>query len=491
MNFIGIDLGTSAVKLLLMSEGGEILKIVSREYPIFFPKPGWSEQHPEDWYEQTIVGLGELLEGQDRSQVAGISFGGQMHGLVILDEKDQVIRPAILWNDGRTGAECDYLNQEIGKEKLSEYTANIAFAGFTAPKLLWLKKNEPENFQKIKKIMLPKDYLAYRLTGVHSTDYSDASGMLLLDVKNKKWSAQMCEICGISEDMLPRLFESYEKIGCVKPGVADQLGIGHNVVVAAGAGDNAAAAVGTGTVGDGQCNLSLGTSGTLFISSEKFLVDSQNALHAFAHADGHFHLMGCMLSAASCNKWWMEDILSTQDFNGEQAGIEKLGENTVFFLPYLMGERSPHNDPSARGAFIGMSMDTSRADMTQAVLEGVAFALRDSFEVARSQGIHISSTKICGGGAKSPLWKRMIANIFNIPVQVPAVEEGPSMGGAMLAAVACGVYGSVEEAAARIVKVVDEVRPEPELAARYEEKYRQFVKLYPALKKSYSEIYGE
>ncbi|MCD8069240.1 MAG: xylulokinase, partial [Lachnospiraceae bacterium] len=257
MNFIGIDLGTSAVKLLLMSEGGEILRIVSREYPIFFPKPGWSEQRPEDWYEQTIAGLGELLEGQDRSLVAGISFGGQMHGLVILDEKDQVIRPAILWNDGRTGAECEYLNQEIGKEKLSEYTANIAFAGFTAPKLLWLRKNEPENFRRIRKIMLPKDYLAYRLTGVHSTDYSDASGMLLLDVKNKKWSAQMCEICGISEDMLPRLFESYEKIGCVKPDVADQLGIGHNVVVAAGAGDNAAAAVGTGTVGDGQCNLSL------------------------------------------------------------------------------------------------------------------------------------------------------------------------------------------------------------------------------------------
>ncbi|MCD8325858.1 MAG: xylulokinase [Lachnospiraceae bacterium] len=491
MNFIGIDLGTSAVKLLLMSESGDILNIVSKEYPIFFPKPGWSEQRPEDWYEQTIAGLNELLAGQDRSEVAGISFGGQMHGLVILDENDRVIRPAILWNDGRTGAECDYLNQGIGKEKLSEYTANIAFAGFTAPKLLWLAKNEPENFARISKIMLPKDYLAYRLTGIHSTDYSDASGMLLLDVKNKKWSVEMCEICGISVDMLPKLFESYEKIGCVKPEIAAQLGIREDVIVAAGAGDNAAAAVGTGTVGDGQCNLSLGTSGTLFISSENFLVDSRNALHAFAHADGHFHLMGCMLSAASCNKWWMEDILSTQDFNGEQAGITGLGENTVFFLPYLMGERSPHNDPGARGAFIGMSMDATRADMTQAVLEGVAFALRDSYEVAVSQGIHISSTKICGGGAKSPLWKKMIANIFNIPVQVPAVEEGPSMGSAMLAAVACGVYGSVEEAAAKIVKVVDEVRPEPELAARYEEKYRQFAKLYPALKQSYSEIYGE
>ncbi len=491
MNFIGIDLGTSAVKLLLMSESGEILNIVSREYPIFFPKPGWSEQRPEDWYEETLKGLDELLQGQDRSEVAGLSFGGQMHGLVILDENDEVIRPAILWNDGRTGLECAYLNQVIGRDKLSEYTANIAFAGFTAPKILWLAKNEPENFKKIRKIMLPKDYLAYRLTGVHSTDYSDASGMLLLDVKNKKWSQEMCEICGISVDMLPTLYESYEKIGCVKPEIADQLGLGHDVVVAAGAGDNAAAAVGTGTVGDGQCNLSLGTSGTLFISSKHFLVDSKNALHAFAHADGHFHLMSCMLSAASCNKWWMEDILSTKDFSGEQAAIEKLGENTVFFLPYLMGERSPHNDPNARGAFIGMSMDTTRADMTQAMLEGVAFALRDSFEVAKSQGIPVISTKICGGGAKSPLWKKMIANIFNIPVQVPAVEEGPSMGGAMLAAVACGVYESVEDAAAKIVKVVDEVKPESELAAKYEEKYRQFAKLYPALKASYSEIYGQ
>ncbi|MCD7751389.1 MAG: xylulokinase [Lachnospiraceae bacterium] len=491
MSFVGIDLGTSAVKLLLMSEKGEILNIVSREYPIYFPKPGWSEQRPEDWYDETLKGLDELLQGQDRSQVAGISFGGQMHGLVILDERDAVIRPAILWNDGRTGAECEYLNQVIGKDKLSEYTANIAFAGFTAPKLLWLAKNEPENFARIRKIMLPKDYLAYRLTGVHSTDYSDASGMLLLDVKNKKWSREMCAICGISVDMLPTLFESYEKIGCVRPEIADRLGLGHDVVVAAGAGDNAAAAVGTGTVGDGQCNLSLGTSGTLFISSKNFLVDSQNALHAFAHADGHFHLMGCMLSAASCNKWWMEDILSTQDFNGEQTGIAKLGENTVFFLPYLMGERSPHNDPNARGAFIGMSMDTARADMTQAVLEGVAFALRDSFEVAKSQGIQIASTKICGGGAKSPLWKKMIANIFNIPVQVPAVEEGPSMGGAMLAAVACGAYESVEDAAAKIVKVVDEVRPDEALAAKYEAKYRQFQKLYPALKASYSEIYGD
>ena len=302
MLYVGIDLGTSAVKLLLMDEKGQIRKIVSREYPLYFPHPGWSEQNPEDWYEQSLEGLKELLSDCDRTQVAGISFGGQMHGLVILDENDQVIRPAILWNDGRTTEETNYLNQVIGKEKLSEYTANIAFAGFTAPKILWVKNREPENFARISKIMLPKDYLAYRLTGVFCTDVSDASGMLLFDVKNRCWSRQMMEICSVREEQLAQIFESYEAVGCVKTEIARELDIPENVKVAAGAGDNAAAAVGTGTVGDGRCNISLGTSGTIFISSDKFGVDRYNALHAFAHADGHYHLMGCMLSAASCNK---------------------------------------------------------------------------------------------------------------------------------------------------------------------------------------------
>ena len=365
MFYIGIDLGTSAVKLLMMTETGEIVKIVSREYPLYFPHPGWSEQHPEDWYEQSVEGLKELLDGCDRSQVAGISFGGQMHGLVILDEQDNVIRPAILWNDGRTTKETDYLNTVIGKETLSKYTANIAFAGFTAPKILWVKENEPENFARIAKIMLPKDYLAYRLTGSFCTDVSDASGMLLLDVKNRRWSEEMLKICSITEEQLPKLYESYEAVGCVKADLAAELGLSDHVVVAAGAGDNAAAAVGTGTVGDGMCNISLGTSGTIFISSDQFGVDKFNALHAFDHADGHYHLMGCMLSAASCNKWWMDEIVGTKEYAQEQKQIEKLGENHVYFLPYLMGERSPHNDPAARGTFIGMTMDTTRADMTQ------------------------------------------------------------------------------------------------------------------------------
>ena len=473
-----------------MDVSGKIEKIVSREYPLSFPYPGWSEQNPVDWFEQSVDGLKELLVDCDKSQVAGISFGGQMHGLVILDKNDQVIRPAILWNDGRTIEETDYLNQVIGKDKLSAYTANVAFAGFTAPKILWVKKHEPENFTKIAKIMLPKDYLAYRLSGTFCTDVSDASGMLLFDVQHKCWSKKMMEICGVKEGQLAQIFESYEVVGTLKPELAKEFGLSEDVKIAAGAGDNAAAAVGTGTVGDGSCNISLGTSGTIFISSEKFGVDENNALHSFAHADGHFHLMGCMLSAASCNKWWMDEILKTKDYLGEQKGIDvkELGKNHVFFLPYLMGERSPHNDPNARGTFIGMTMDTTREDITQAVLEGVVFGLRDSFEVAKNLGIQIERTKICGGGAKSRLWRQMVADILNVKVDIPKSEEGPSMGGAMLAAVACGEYASVEEAAMKIVKVVDTVEPIPENATRYEEQYQKFRKIYPTVKELFPMI---
>lgn len=482
MLFIGVDLGTSAVKLLLMDENGKIKKTVSREYPLYFPHPGWSEQKPEDWYIQSMGGLKELLKDEKKEEVAGISFGGQMHGLVLLDENDEVIRPALLWNDGRTYEECDYLNNVIGKDKLSEYTANISFTGFTAPKILWVKNKEPENFARIKKIMLPKDYLAYRLSGVHCTDVSDASGMLLFDVKNRTWSKEMCEICSVKPEWLAKVYESYEVVGTLKKEVAEELGIPAAAKVIAGAGDNAAAAVGTGTVGDGRCNISLGTSGTIFISSRKFGVDKNNALHSFDHADGTYHLMGCMLSAASCNKWWMDEILKTREYAKEQEGIDKLGENHVFFLPYLMGERSPHNNPNARGTFTGITMDTTREDMTQAVLEGVAFALRDSLEVAKSLGIPITRTKICGGGAKSPLWCKMIANILNLKVDKIESEEGPALGAAMLAAVGCGVYRSVEEIAEKMVKVVDTIEPDPSIAAKYDEKYAQFKQIYPALK---------
>ena len=489
MLYIGIDLGTSAVKLLLVDEAGAVKNTVTKEYPLYFPQPGWSEQKPTDWWSGVLGGLAELLDGFDRAQVAGIGCGGQMHGLVVLDEDDEVIRPAILWNDGRTAAETDWLNTAVGKEKLSELTANIAFAGFTAPKILWLKRHEPENFARIAKLMLPKDYINYKLTGVHACDYSDASGMLLLDVKNRRWSADMLALCGVRESQMPRLFESYEVIGTLKPQIAETLGLSASVKVAAGAGDNAAAAVGTGVVGEGGCNISLGTSGTVFVSSKHFGVDPNNALHAFCHADGGWHLMGCMLSAASCNKWFCDEILKTTDYAEEQEEItdERLGNNRVFFLPYLMGERSPINDTDARACFLGMSLDTTRADFVQAVLEGVSFAIRDSVEVAKAIGVTIDRSRLCGGGARSPLWRKMLANVLNIPLELPVTEQGPGYGGAMLAMVGCGQFDSVQAASDALIRVKETVEPDPEIAARYEEKYQRFKAIYPSLKAWFKE----
>lgn len=482
MRYIGIDLGTSAVKLLLMEASGRIIKTVSREYPLYFPKPGWAEQRPEDWYQQTMDGMRELLDGTDASEVAGIGFGGQMHGLVLLDEGGEVIRPAILWNDGRTTEECRYLNETVGEEVLAEHTANIAFAGFTAPKILWMQKHEPENWKRVRHLMLPKDYLVYRLCGAFTTDYSDASGMLLLDVEHKRWSEKMISVCKLSPELLPELHESWEVAGELLPEIAGELGLSGQVKVTVGAGDNAAAAVGTGTVGQGGCNLSLGTSGTVFISGTHFMNPHTHAIHSFAHADGGWHLMGCILSAASCNKWWMDEICQTKDYDAEQKNITGLGQNSVFFLPYLMGERSPHNDASARGAFVGMSMDTTREDMTQAVLEGVAFAMRDSVEAARELGLQIGTSRICGGGAKSSLWCRILASVLTLTLEIPETEEGPGYGGAILAAVGCGEYPDVADACSRIVRTKARIAPEAELIALYEEKYQHFKKLYPALK---------
>lgn len=490
MLYIGIDLGTSACKLLLVNEQGEVLNTVTKEYPLSFPQPGWSEQAPAHWWNACLTGIPELLADFDAAQVRAMGAGGQMHGLVALNKDDQVIRPAILWNDGRTAKQVAYLNDTVGRAALSARTANIAFAGFTAPKLLWMREEEPERFAAIEKIMLPKDYLVYRLTGVHATDCSDAAGMLLLDVKNRRWSGDMLELCGLREAQLPKLFESRDVVGTLLPDVAAALGLPEGVLVCAGAGDNAAAAVGTGTVGDGGCNISLGTSGTIFISAEKFGVDPNNALHAFCHADGGWHLMGCMLSAASCNKWFCEDILGTADYAAEQANIDrsKLGRSHVYFLPYLMGERSPINDTDARGVFIGMTMDTSRADLVQAVLEGVAFAIRDSFEVAKSLGISIPRSNICGGGSKSALWRTILANVLGIPLDIVKTEQGPGYGAALLAMVADGQYETVQAACDALVEVVDTIEPDADLTARYEDRYQRFKQIYPACKALFPEL---
>ena len=486
--YIGIDLGTSSVKLMLVDGNGNIRNEETREYPVSYPGSGWSEQNADDWWNAICEGLPALLDGFDGQDVRGIGVAGQMHGLVILDREDRVIRPTILWNDGRTDKETAYLNEVVGVEQLFENTGNIAFAGFTAPKILWVRENEPENFARISKIMLPKDYVNYLLTGVHCTDYSDASGMLLLDVKNKRWSREMLDICGITEAQMPGLYESFEVVGTIKAELAEAFGINKRAVVVAGAGDNAAAAIGTGTVGDGKCNISLGTSGTVFVSSDSFSGDVKQAIHSFCHSDGGYHLMGCILSAASCNKWFCDEILNTKDYKSEENAITELGKNEVFFLPYLMGERSPINDANATGMFIGLRPNTSRADMYQAVLEGVAFAIKDNLERIKKFGINVKSSCLCGGGAKSKTWREILANVLDIELTIPVTEQGPGYGSAILAMVGAGQFENVNEAIDKFFEIRETVKPSRALVALYADRYEKYRRIYPAVKELYKEI---
>ncbi len=486
-SYIAIDLGTSAVKLLLIESDGHILTEHSESYPLYHPQPEWSEQNPEDWWRAVKKGLKELLKGQDGKNVKGISFAGQMHGLVAMDKNGQVIRPCILWNDGRCEKQTKYLNETLGSE-LSDFTGNVAFAGFTAPKILWLKENEPQNYKKIAKILLPKDYIAFMLSGRYCTDYSDASGTLLLDVKNRRWSQEMCDMCGISAGQLPELHESYEPIGNILNELAKEFGLSENVKIIAGAGDNAAAAIGTGTVGKGRCNISLGTSGTIFFSDDMFTVDGKNALHSFCHADGGWHLMGCILSAASCRKWWLEDILNSSNYARDELEVAQTRMDGLLFLPYLSGERSPHNDVKAKGAFIGLTATTTRAQMSKAVMEGVAFALRDCLEVAKSNGLCVTGATICGGGAKSRAWREIVANVLNLPVSVPNIEQGPAYGAAILAMVGCGEYENVQTAINKLVVFKNEIKPNGQAAQAYDGTYKIYKQLYPLLKETFWEI---
>ncbi|MGN0804415.1 MAG: xylulokinase [Candidatus Coproplasma sp.] len=486
--YVGIDLGTSGVKLLLVDEKGKIHAEANRTYEVEYPRSGWTQQNPNDWFCEAIDGLEELIEGRDKAEIKGISFGGQMHGLVALDKDGEVIRPCILWNDGRCEEQTEYLNTVIGRDKLSKLTGNIAFAGFTAPKLLWLKQNEPLNFNRIAKFMLPKDYLAYKFSGEFCTDYSDASGTLLLDVKNKRWSEEMCVHCGISPTQLPKLYESFEVVGTIKSQLARKLGLLDSVKIIAGAGDNSAGAIGTGAVNEGDCNISLGTSGTIFIPQNSFSVDSQNALHSFCHANGKWHLMGCILSAGSCRAWWLEDILGTTDYVKDEKEAEECQTEGLYFLPYLSGERSPHNDVNAKGAFIGLSATTTRAQMSKAVMEGVAFALRDCFEVAKANGIDIKCATLCGGGAKSSLWRKIVANVLNLPVTVSQNVQGPAYGSAILAMVGCGEYESVQSAVKELVCNGEVISPDPLCAERYNKKYQVFKGLYPLLKQTFAKM---
>jgi xylulokinase len=484
--FLGIDLGTSSMKFLLMGKDGTIIDTVSETYPVHYYNENWAEQECTHWWEALLSGVKKITSCNGKESVKSIGFSGQMHGLVMVDREGGVLSPVILWCDQRTQSECDYLNGKVGEEILLRECSNIALTGFTAPKILWIQKNKPEIFNQIHKVMLPKDYLAWKLSGVYSTDYSDASGTMLLDIGKKQWSKKMVELCGLREDQLPRLYESFEVTGVVESSLAVELGLGDRVKVVAGAGDQAAGAVGTGAVKEGFGTIALGTSGVVFFPSPK-VPAAHRGLHSFADASGKWHQMGVTLSAASSLKWWAEQVQGGADISLLLEEAEKADKhNRLVYLPYLIGERTPHNDPDAQGVFCGMNISQSRGDLTRAVLEGVAFSLRDIYEIMKDSGVELRGAAISGGGSQSRLWLTIIAAVLNIELHVPKTNEGPAFGAAILAAVGAGAFDSVEEACKKLVTYKEVITPERDLF--YDGKYQVYSRLYRSLKAEFTAL---
>jgi xylulokinase len=466
---VGLDVGTTGVKALAISLEGEILARAEQSYPLSTPEPGWSEQDPEDWWRASERALAAL----EVNEISGIGLSGQMHGLVALDEADRVLRPAILWNDQRTAAECAEIEERIGLERLIELTGNRALTGFTAPKLLWLRRHEPDVYGRIRHVLLPKDYVRLRLTGERAIDVADASGTLLLNVAGRRWSAEVLEALEISPEWLPRVLESPEVSGRTADGVP----------VAAGAGDQAAAALGVGVDRPGPVSVVLGTSGVVFAALPGFAADPDARVHAFCHAvPGGWHAMGVMLSAAGSLRW-LRDALGGDSYDELTAEASRWGPGAegVLFQPYLAGERTPHADPHARAAFIGLSLRHDRGALVRAVLEGVAYGLRDSLELLRSLGVAPEVGRVSGGGAHSELWLRIVASVLGLPLERTRVEEGSAYGAALLAGVAGGVFASVGEAVALCVEPRGRLEPDPGWQEAYEAGYSRFRRLYPAL----------
>jgi xylulokinase len=481
--YVGGDLGTSSLKLVLVDEKGKIVRSFSVPYDVSYPAPGYSEQEASSYVEAFQKGLSHLLLEKERTLVKAIAIDGQMHGLVALDEEGKPLRPVILWNDSRSKGECYYLNNAIGEKILLEETGNIAYPGFTLPKILWMKKHEPELYKKIRHVLLPKDYLTYYLTGEFATDYSDAAGTLLLNVKDKKWSEKMVEVSGLSRSVLPTLHESEERVGVLLEEVAARLGLPASVYVLAGAGDNAASAMGVGAALPNHANISLGTSGTIALTLPNYAVSSDGSIHSFLGVQGETFMLSCMLSCASCLKWFLEEVLKSKDYAGSLAKIKisDLGQNEVYFLPYLMGERSPLNDPYARGAFIGLTPTSGREKMILSILEGVAFGLKDGLESLRALGGKIEEATLTGGGAQNPLWAKILASVLNLNLNIVSSEGGASYGMALLGLVSDGVYPSIE-AAEKTLHVVSKVAPDAKLVELYEKRYQEWKWLYPSLK---------
>jgi xylulokinase len=489
--YIGIDTSTTATKALLMDGSGQVLGVVFNEYPCESPQPLWSEQDPALWWQAAAQSIRQVLAGtgMDAASVKGIGLTGQMHGLVLLDEKGHVLRPAILWNDQRTASQCDEIRLKLGRENLIQITGNDALTGFTAPKILWVQEHEPEIWKRARHILLPKDYVRYRLTGEFACDRADGAGTILFDLAKRDWSPEVLAALDIPASYLPKTCEGTELTGTLSGAVADELGLPAGIPVFGGGGDQAASAVGTGAVRAGVVSLSLGTSGVVFATTDGPVIEPEGRLHAFCHSvPGKWHLMGVMLSAGGSLRWYRDTFAPGTDYNNllEPAANVQPGSDGLFFLPYLTGERTPHPDPLARAAFVGLTVRHGFAHLTRAVLEGVSFGLRDGFELMKSAGLDkISQVRVTGGGARSPLWRQILADVLQAEMVTVNTTEGAAYGAALLAATGAGTFSCVETACDATIQITGVTRPgrDQEIYDRYYPMYRD---LYPALKPTFN-----
>lgn len=478
---LGLDVGTTGARCVALDEGGKLVAEATAEYPVYSPYPGWSEQRPEDWWQASCKVIAQVAAKVGRD-IAAIGLTGQMHGAVFLDKGDEVIRPALLWNDQRTAAQAEAITERVGASRLTEIAGNPALTGFQAPKILWLRDEEPRAYERVASVLLPKDYIRLRLTGERATDASDASGTLLLDLRERTWSGEILDALEIPVGWLPRVFEGPDRTGQVRQDISNELGLQHQLPVAAGGGDNAAAAVGNGIIRDGLASCSIGTSGVLFAHSDTLAPDPSGRLHAFCHSvPNRYHLMGVTLSAGGALRWW-RDLVGKADYEelSELASQAPPGAEGLLFLPYLTGERTPHLDPGARGAFFGLTSRHNVSHLTRAVMEGVAFSLRDSLEIMVALGTNPTQIRATGGGAQSPLWRQLLADVFGRPIVRTLAVEGPASGAALLAGVTAGVFENVEDACAGISLRPDICEPETSRTRLYDDYYAAYRELYPA-----------
>lgn len=500
---IGVDCGTSGTKTVLFDEKGKVIASATVEYPMYQIKNGYAEQDPADWRGAMLTTIQAVIakSGIDSEDIKGIGISGQMHGLVMLDNDGNVLRKSIIWCDQRTEKEVEQMNELVGRDKLIEITANPALTGWTAAKILWVKNNEPQIYEKCRHILLPKDYLRYVLTGEFATEVSDASGMQLLDVPNRCFSKEICDGLGIDMSMLAKVYESCEVTGKVTASAAKLTGLKEGTIVVGGAGDNAAAAIGTGVCADGKAFTTIGTSGVVFAHTSKISIDPKGRVHTCCAAvPGSWHVMGVTQGAGLSLKWFRDNFCGSEKETAKYMGVDEyylmdkeaatvpVGANRLLYLPYLMGERTPHLDPNARGVFFGLSAMHTKKEMLRAVMEGVTYSLRDCVEVFREMDINVSDMMACGGGGSSPLWRSMLADLYNCPVKTASSKEGPALGVALLASVGAGIYSSVPEACEAVVKTDKVQEPDTKNVPEYEKYYRLYTEIYPALKEQFRKL---